>query len=251
VLKKVSGADYATAWQDESGGGGGGSAGTFAQHRWIFNDFAHAANATGVVPFGVSAVSSGTLALPTGAAAPLFGAVALRSSTTAGGGYQLATAAGLFVGAGFAMRYVFRTPGIATATARIGISNSIATALANNFAFLEIVGLVATCRARRLISGNPEVVDPAPVTLTSNTNYVLDIDWISATEIRFVIWVLGTGEVVRNWTATTAEWPNPSTSSVVPSIRATESTTAAATDILIVDYAGFGPERPGSLPVPV
>lgn len=223
---------------------------SFAQTRWSFSDFTGPATTAGALPFTFTAVSSGALAAATGQAASQFGAVAIRDSTTAGGGGQLENGVQIFADAGFALRHVFRTAGIATATSRLGCSNSFGTALANNFAFLEVVGTTATFRARRVISSNPEVVDSS-FELTAGTDYVLDIDWLSSTEIRFVCWELATGTVLRNWTATTAAWPNPSGSSLRVGARATESTTSAAADILILDYIGFGPARPGSLSVPV
>lgn len=225
---------------------------SFAQSRWVGTDFVSAASTAGVFPFIASAVSGGALAVYAGELEPgNFGAVAFRDSATAGGGYSLATQASLLVYPGFAMRYVFKTPGIATVTARIGISNSITAALANNFAFLEIVGLTGTFRARRNFYSNPEVVDTEPFTLMASEYYVLDIDWISDTEIRFVCWDLATGVVARSWVATTAAWPNPTSSTVFPAVTASESTTSAATNILFLDYAGFGPARPGYLTVPV
>lgn len=223
---------------------------SFAQTRWSSSDFTGPATTTGALPFAFTAASSGTLAAATGVADPVFGAVAIRSSATAGGGGNLENGVAIFANAGFAIRHVFSTAGIATATARLGCSNSFGTALANNFAFLEIVGTTGTFRARRVIGSDPEVVD-SPFELTAGTDYVLDIDWLSTTEIRFVCWELATGTVLRNWTATTAAWPNPSTSSMRVGARATESTTSAAADILILDYMGFGSARPGSLAVPV
>lgn len=248
VLKKLSNADYDTAWQAESGGGG--SSITFAQSRWSFSDFTGPATAAGALPFAFTAVSGGTLAAATGQASPQFGAVAIRDSTTAGGGGALENGVPIFANTGFAIRHVFRTGGFATATSRLGCSNNFGSALANNFAFLEIVGTTGTFRARRVIATEPEVVDSTTFTLTVGTDYVLDIDWLSTTEIRFVCWELATGTVLRNWTATTAAWPNPSASSLRVGARATESTTNAAADILILDYMGFGPARPPSLGVP-
>jgi len=246
VLGKTGAADGAIGWV----AAGGAAAESFGQSRWVAQDFSGGATATMVAPFAFTASSSGTLAAASGVAAPLHGAIAIRDSTTAGGGGQLENGMALFAGAGYAIRCIFRTPGIATATARIGCSNSFSIALGNNFAFVEIVGLTATCRARRNLASNPEVVDPAPVTLAANTDYVLDIDWLTATDVRFVIWELATGVVVKTWTATTAAWPNPSASGIRVGARATESTTSAAADILLIDYMGFGPARPASCPVP-
>jgi hypothetical protein len=79
---------------------------------------------------------------------------------------------------------------------------------------------------------------------------VLDIDVLSSTEIRFVCWVLDTGVVLRSWTATTGAWPNPSSNPILIGVRSTESTTSAAANIFLLDYAGFGPERPSSCAVP-
>jgi hypothetical protein len=224
---------------------------SFAQTRWMATDFVAAATTTGVWPYGWTAQSSGTLAAFV-AGGPTFGVVSIRSSTTAGGGGQLVTAGGIHANTGYAFRGVFRTRGIATATTRIGLSNAFGTALANNFAFLEVVGDTGTFYVRRSLGGgDPQFVDPTPFTLTANTDYVVDIDWLSSTEIRFVCWELTTGAVLRNWTVTIGSWPNPAWSSMGAGCRATESTTAAATDLLIVDYMGFGPSRPGSLIVPV
>lgn len=247
VLKKLSAADFDTAWAAEAGGGSM----TFAQSRWSFTDFTSSATTAGVLPFSFSGVSSGTLAATTGAGTDSFGAVAIRDSTTAGGGGEVSNNVSLFAPAGFAIRAVFLAPGVATATARIGCSNSLATTLANNFAYLEIVGSTGTFRARRNAASDPEVVDGTSFTLTAGVTYVLDIDWTSSTTIRFVCWELGTGTVLRSWTATTAAWPNPGSSTLRVGARATESTTKAAADILILDYLGFGPARPPSLGVPV
>lgn len=248
VLAKTGPGSTEFGWSNPSGGGA--AAETFDQSRWVCNDFTGGATATMVAPLAFTAASSGTLAAASGVAAPQHGAIAIRDSTTANGGGQIENGMALFTGAGYAIRCIFRTPGIATATARIGCSNSIATSLANNFAFVEIVGLTATCRARRNVASDPEVVDPSPVNLTANTDYVLDIDWLSATEVRFVIWEQATSTVVKSFTATTAAWPNPSASGIRVGARATESTTSAATDILVIDYLGYGPARPASCPVP-
>lgn len=247
VLKKLSGADFDTSWAAEAGGGSM----TFAESRWSYTDFTGPATTAGVLPFSFTAVSSGTLAAATGVSTASFGAVAIRDSTTAGGGGEVANSVPLFAPSGFAIRAVFLAPGVATATARIGCSNSLATALANNFAYLEIVGSTGTFRARRTVASDPEVVDGTPFTLTAGAAYVLDIDWLSSTEIRFVCWELDTGTVLRSWTATTAAWPNPTSSTLRVGARATESTTSAAAEILILDYLGFGPARPPSLGVPV
>lgn len=224
---------------------------SFAQSRWQCNDFTANTSAQGLVPFAFTATSSGTLTNTAGLSPGQYGAVAIRDSTTAGGGGTLEQSVPLFADAGYAYRAIFRTAGVATATARLGSSNSFSTALGNNFAFLEIVGTTGTFRARRNASGDAEVVDDTTTTLVANTDYVLDIDWTSATTIRFVLWEFNTGTVLRSWTATTAEWPNPGSSSIRFGARATESTTGAAADILVIDYMGFGPSRPGSLAVPV
>lgn len=222
----------------------------FEESRWVFQDF-HYAGSVSYHPFIAAAVSSGTAAVNTAAKTENHGSIlALRDSTTANGGYTFYTSIGLISKQGMTYRSIFYVPNVATANKRMGFTNQVVQTLtANNFAILAIDGL--SCYGATRVNGGTIANDSAnAVTLTANTWYTLDIEWITATTVRFTVFD-DSLNIAYTWDSTAGLWPNPRTSALVAFAGAWETTTNAAQDCLVLDYIGFGPAKPAFIVTPV
>ena len=216
---------------------------SFAQSRWLASDF-HAQTNYMNPPFTASAaISSGTnsTAVPTADYADAHpGANFVRSSTTANSGYRFYPTNQVKGASGLSYRAVFM-PRASVANTQIiaGIHNGTSATEPTSGCYLIMApGGIATFKAA---TNGTLTSAPTTVTLAAGTWYTVDIGWISATEARCMVRD-DAGTVLLDQTVS-SNVPTSASYLLWPQWIGT-CNLAAATDIALVDYIGFGPDRP-------
>lgn len=221
------------------------SAPSFAQSRWAACDFYQNATAN-VDPFALSAIGSGlATTLPTFADALHQGMVLLRSSTTANSGVRVATNQPLISAQGLITRTVFRTMASLTGlTKYVGFHNATTVSQPVNGSYVKIVAGVLTAETA---TNSVRTTSATTLTLAVNTFYTVDIEYLTASSVRFVVFN-DAGTKLYDQTIST-NVPALIARSFSCGVVATSSGTTA-TDIIALDYMGLGTERPSFIVTP-
>ena len=216
---------------------------SFAQSRWLFNDF-HATTNYMCPPFTASgAISSGSnsTAVPSGDYADAHpGANYVRSSATGNSGYRFYPTSQIKGASGLSYRAVFM-PRASVANTQIiaGIHNGTSATEPTSGVYLIMApGGVATFNAA---TNSARTSAPTTITLVAGTWYTVDISWVTAKDARCVV-RNDAGDVLLDQTVT-SNVPSSASYLLWPQWIGT-CNLAAATDIALVDYLGFGPDRP-------
>lgn len=215
---------------------------TLAESRWTCADMLNLA-----APFSGTAVTSGNISGATATAmivASHPGVAVIRCGGTVNGGYRIYTPQDLRGAAGLAFRSVFYLPAPpdAGATTRIGFQDTTTTAAPVDGAYVDIVGAVLTC----MTANNSARTTGDSYTLSGETWYTLDIDYVTDSSVRFVL-SNDAGAVLLD-TTISSNVPNATSRVFLAQIIATSAT--ASSTILGVDYMGVGPVRPSFVPRP-
>lgn len=218
---------------------------TFAGSRWRDCDFDNSA-ATGSPPFTITAISTGTFATaPAVADALAQGTLLLRSSNTNNSGVRIATTQPMISASELAFRAILYLPTLATRTVRVGYHDATTSADAVDGAYFEINNLVVTAKTS---SASTRSVSTTSATLASNNFYVYDIEFLTASSVRFCVSELSTGVLVFDETIN-ANVPSGITRAFFPNFIATKSGNGVV-DLALLDYLGFGPQRPSYIKMP-
>lgn len=215
---------------------------SFAQSRWLSTDL-HATTNYMNPPFTGSA-NLGSGSNTTSVAAADYadahqGMNLVRSAAAANTGYRFTTANQVVGGSGLSYRAMFKMKNIANATVIAGISNSTSPVEPTAGCYLIMApGGVATFKAA---TNSARTSAPTTLTLVAGTWYTVDISWISATEARCMVRD-DAGTVLLDQTL--ASNVPTSTSYLLYPQWLCWVNSATAMDLAIVDYLGFGPERP-------
>lgn len=232
----------AIAYQVNQAAGGGE---TFAGSRWKFSDFDNSA-ATGNPPFTVTALSTGTFTTaPAVADALAQGTLLLRCSTTANSGVRIATTQPTISASGLAFRAIAYLPTLATRTLRVGFHDATTSTDAVDGAYFEVTNLTVVAKTA---SNSTRTTSGTTFVLTAATFYVFDIEYVSATSVRFRVSQLSNGTLVYDQTIST-NVPSAIARAFFPSLIVTNSATTAA-DLMLIDYMGFGPAKPSYIKMP-
>jgi hypothetical protein len=222
----------------------GGAPESLSQSRWAFNDFN--SNLTAQAdPFGIT--GGGTfVTAPTVSPPGTHGCVLFRSSTVANSGVRAATTQPVISTQGIIYRAIIAMPAaiLATTTMYIGGHDTATQLQPVDGAYFKIIGATLNCET----STNSVRTTAAPtLTLTVNSVYVLDVEWISISSVRFVVSNLAGTNLYDQTISTNV--PQLIARSFLWAVIATNSGTVAS-DLLLIDYAGFGPQRPSFIVTP-
>lgn len=217
-----------------------GQATTFNQGRWVSCDFDSAT--TGGVSSG--AIASGTISYQYAATAGVFGVGRLTSSTSANsGGYFGWLSSQIMVQVGCVFRDVFLASGVdSTLAARMGWQDSATATAPANGAWLDVSNL--TISAKTALAS--ATTTSATAVLTANTYYVLDIEVVSSSAIRFVVWQLSDGSKLLDVTVAT----NLPIGVNSYSLHLATGNSLSAKALLDCDYIGRGLARPTFMVTP-
>lgn len=195
-----------------------------------------------------AAISSGTVgAVATTARHP--GAIYLRDSTTANGGYRFGCAGTQLIGGGETFDVVFQSVGTRiTQHNRLGWADSTAGAtMAKDGVFFNITNRSGVAGGKLNISGvtaanNARTATASEYPLTASTWYRGTIA-VSPTA-SYVNFTLYNEDGVQLWTdSVLTNIPTGAGRDTSPCIIAAETTTDAAANILIIDYARWAINR--------
>lgn len=195
----------------------------------LFTDCLYA-NAGALNPFYGAAISSGTINAPTTTYidSSVIGAVRLRSSTTANGGYLISSSAGGIIPiAGTSIRGRFNFQNFATTTFRFGIHNSTTSSAPTNGIYFQF-SASGVIDGRRTVSSSTTTT-PSTYTLSTNTWYTLNIE-IGSSSTTFNIYDTS-GNIL--WSSSISG--SPLSTQLAFALVVTESSTTA-TDMCHVDY---------------
>jgi hypothetical protein len=218
---------------------------TFAGSRWLFSDFNNTA-ATGNPPFTVTALSTGTFTTaPAVADALAQGTLLLRGSNTANSGVRIATTQPWISASGLAFRAIAYLPTLATRTLRVGFHDATTSTDAVDGAYFEVTNLTVVAKTA---SNSTRTTSGTTFVLTAATFYVFDIEYVSATSVRFRVSQLSNGTLVYDQTIST-NVPSAIARAFFPSLVVTKSS-GPASDLMLIDYMGFGPAKPSYIKMP-
>lgn len=222
-----------------------GAGETFAGSRWRDSDFYNSA-ATANPPFTLTAISSGTFNIAPAVADVLAqGTLLLRSSATANSGVRIATTQPVISANGLAFRAILYLPTLTTRTLRVGYHDATTVTDAVDGAYFEITSLTVVAKTS---SNSTRTTSGTTFALTADTFYVFDIEYVSATSVRFRVSQLSNGTLVYDQTIST-NVPSGIARAFVPSLVVTNSA-ATATNLALIDYMGFGPSKPSYIRMP-
>lgn len=215
---------------------------TFAESMWLSILFAQGNNP---FPWTGAAIAGGTIASVLGpTAAP--GANRLTSATAASG-YRVQTAGQLQGATGLAQRMALLPWGESAVTIRAGFHDSADQNAPTDGAYFQIAGTTLTGRVRNNTSESATV---GSLALTAGVWYVLDIDYLTSSSVRFVVSDLATGAALFSETVSGSNVPNTTTRTFTHGLVAHDSDAASAKAMCDLAYFGFGPARPNFAPVP-
>lgn len=222
-----------------------GAGETFAGSRWLFSDFVNSATTVNQ-PFTLAGIASGTATTaPPVADANAQGTLLLRSSATANSGVRISTTQPLISASGLAFRAIAYLPTFATRTLRVGFHDTSTVADAVDGAYFEVVDLTVVAKTA---SNSTRTTSDTTFVLTANTFYVFDIEYESATSVRFRVSQLTDGTLVYDQTIST-NVPSGIARAFVASLVVTNSA-ATASNLMQIDYMGFGSAKPSYIKMP-
>lgn len=222
-----------------------GAGETFAGSRWLFSDF-YNSDATANPPFTITAISLGTFTTaPAVANALAQGTLLLRSSFIANSGVRIVTTQPIISASGLAFRAIAYLPTLATRTLRVGFHDATTSTDAVDGAYFEVTNLTVVAKTA---SNSTRTTSGTTFVLTAATFYVFDIEYVSATSVRFRVSQLSDGTLVYDQTIST-NVPSAIARAFFPSLVVTNSATTAS-DLMLIDYMGFGPSKPSYIRMP-
>jgi len=176
------------------------------------------------------------------------GVVTTTSGSTINGGYRLLTTSVVQLAgfSGLCSRQIMQPKlDAAGTTLRFGFLDSGIITAPVDGAYFQILNLTleAICR-----SASTQSAASPTLTLTVDTWYTLDIDYVSDTEVRFVV-SNDAGVNLYSHTVTT-NVPNTAARAFGHGYVGTNSTGGSSRDLAWIDYQGMGPVRPYYCPVP-
>lgn len=263
VLKKDSNTDYDVVWANDEGIPDAPADGeyyarkdgdweivpvpSFAQSRWVFTDIYTTGNVGSYAPYLGASVASGTVAeIPAALKSGTHqGGITIRSSTSANSGFSVLTDATALVGAeGLLFRCMFSLRASEKdRTVRIGFIDTTNHNAPTDGAFLEISNLSATAKCRN----NSTESASSSASLSSNTWYTVDIEYLTSSSVEFTIFD-DSNTVVLSATIST-NVPNSAARVFGAGIVATNSGTSVR-ELIVIDYMGHGSARPNFIITP-
>jgi hypothetical protein len=219
--------------------GGGGSSETFAQSKWMFNDFYSANNPLNREPFMGAAVNGGSFII-LAVSSPLpehQGYGAILSGTNANGGFRMITNnGGIRVQTGLTGMGIISLSPDSSARDRViryGFHDTVNQNAPSNGVYVEILGSDLTFKA----TASSVTSASSTITLVNGINdlYEVMIYCTSATNVRCIVNRIGVG-VVLDTNLTT----NIPTAGLNSGIVATITTAGTNQNICQVDYMGLG-----------
>lgn len=222
-----------------------GAGETFAGSRWLFSDFYNSA-ATANPPFTITAISTGTFTTaPAVADALAQGTLLLRCSVVVNSGVRIAATQPLISASGLAFRAIAYLPTLATRTLRVGFHDATTSTDAVDGAYFEVTNLTVVAKTA---SNSTRTTSGTTFVLTADTFYVFDIEYVSATSVRFRVSQLSNGTLVYDQTIST-NVPSAIARAFFPSLVVTNSAMSAS-NLMQIDYMGFGPSKPSYIRMP-
>jgi hypothetical protein len=218
--------------------GGGGSSETFAQSKWMFNDFYSANNPLNREPFMGAAVNGGSFNLLNTATLPEHqGYGVIASGTNANGGFrQITNNSGIRVQTGLTGIGIISLNPDSSARDRViryGFHDTVNQNAPSNGVYVEILGSDLTFKA----TASSVTSASSTITLANGINdlYEIMIYCTSGSDVRCIVNKIGTG-VVLDTNLTT----NIPTAGLNNGIVATITTAGSNNNICQVDYMGLG-----------
>lgn len=219
---------------------------TWDGHKWSFSDF-YNSGASNNPPFTLTAISTGTFTtLPATALTSNQGVVLLRASNTNNSGVRVQTTQPIISAAGLVFRAVLSIPNLSTRTVRLGFLDTTTNADAVDGMYFEIVNLTVSAKTA---NNSTRTTNPTTADLTANTFYVFDIEQTTSGNVRFVITDYATKTVLLDVNITT----NIPTSAIARAFfcgLVVTNAATTATDLVLLDYMGFGPAKPTFVTIP-
>lgn len=219
-----------------------GSNETFAQSKWMYNDFYSSSNPLNREPFMGVAVNGGTFAtLQTSTLAEHQGYGVIASGTNANGGFRMITNnSGIKVQAGLTSMWIISLNPASDARDRVirdGFHTTTSNVAPTDGIYIEIIGSDLTFKA----TASSVTTASSTIALTSGINdlYEVMIYCVSASHVRCIVTKIGTG-VVLDTDAGTPITTNIPTAGLNNGIVAHIVTAGANNNICQIDYGGLG-----------
>lgn len=212
---------------------------TFVESRWASTDCNN--NNAVITPFIAAGISSGSYNAASEINSSLtYGVMKLRSSTTNNSGAYVMANQPLQGVAGLTFRGIIAPINSATnRTARFGFLDTLNSNQPVDGAYFEMSNL--TVRAVTA-SNSIRTFSASTYTLSADTFYIFDVEYLSTSEVEYTIYDLATGNEVFTTTITT-NIPTGSSRTFYSGAIATNNS-SSATSLIEIDYMGFGPVRP-------